>query len=120
MKHFPLSALPARPAPDSRFSGPVWMQELTSCAMRVTFTPGARTAWHRHPHGQTLLILSGSGLVQKRGEAALSFQAGDVVTIAAGEEHWHGAAPDSVMSHFALQEGQTEWLAQVTDAEYKG
>lgn len=120
MQHFSLSNLPARSAPDSRFTGPVWMQELTPGAMRVTFTPGARTAWHRHPHGQTLLILSGSGLVQKRGEAALSFQAGDVVTVAAGEEHWHGAAPDSVMSHIALQEGQTEWLTQVTDAEYAG
>ncbi|AWN24225.1 cupin domain-containing protein [Deinococcus irradiatisoli] len=111
--------LPARPAPESRFTGPVWMQPLTSEVMRVTFTPGARTVWHRHPHGQTLLIVSGRGLVQKRGEAAVAFSAGDVVTIEAGEEHWHGAAPDSVMSHFALQAGETEWLTHVTDEEYE-
>ncbi|AZI43015.1 cupin domain-containing protein [Deinococcus psychrotolerans] len=118
MKHTPSSELPARPAPEDRFTGPVWMQPLTSEVMRVTFTPGARTAWHTHPHGQTLLIVSGSGRAQKRGGPVVSFQAGDIVTVEAGEEHWHGAAPDSVMSHFALQAGQTVWLDKVTDEDY--
>ncbi len=120
MKHTQLAELPVNPAPPAYFSGPVWMQPQASGVMRVTFAPGSRTAWHTHPHGQTLLIVSGSGLVQKRGEAALAFSAGDVVSIEAGEEHWHGAAPDSLMVHFALQAGETVWLAQVTDEEYSG
>ena len=118
MKHTPGTALPTNPAQGAYFTGPVWMQPQASGVVRVTFAPGARTAWHTHPQGQTLLILSGTGLVQKRGEAALAFSAGDVVVIEAGEEHWHGAAPDSLMTHFALQAGETVWLAKVTDEEY--
>ena len=118
MKHIPGTALPTNPAPESYFTGSVWMQPQASGVVRVTFAPGARTAWHTHPHGQTLLILSGTGLVQKRREAALQFSAGDVVSIGAGEEHWHGAAPGSLMTHFALQAGETVWLAKVTDEEY--
>ena len=120
MKHTPGTALPTNPAPEANFTGLVWMQNQASGVVRVTFAPGARTAWHTHPQGQTLLILSGTGLVQKRGEAAVPFNAGDVVMIEAGEEHWHGAAPDSLMTHFALQAGETVWLAKVTDEEYGG
>ena len=118
MKHTPGTALPTNPAQGAYFTGPVWMQPQASGVVRVTFAPGARTAWHTHPQGQTLLILSGTGLVQKRGEAALAFSAGDVVVIEAGEEHWHGAAPDSLMTHFALQAGETVWLVKVTDEDY--
>jgi quercetin dioxygenase-like cupin family protein len=120
MKHTPVTALPARPAPEAYFSGQVWMQPLAPGAARVTFTPGARTAWHTHPNGQTLVVLSGTGSVQKRGEAAVPFSAGDVILIEAGEEHWHGAAPDSLMVHLALQAGETVWLAKVTDEEFGG
>ena len=118
MKHIPSTALPANAAPEAYFTGSVWMEPLAPGVLRVTFTPGARTAWHTHPQGQTLLILSGTGRVQKRGEAAIPFAAGDVVMIEAGEEHWHGAAPDSLMTHFALQAGETVWLAKVSDEEY--
>ena len=110
----------ACPAPEAYFTGQVWTQPQAPGAVRVTFTPGARTAWHRHPHGQTLLILSGGGRVQKRGEVVLHFQAGDVVTIEAGEQHWHGAAQNSSMTHLAIQAGETVWLEKVTDAEYAG
>ena len=118
MKHTPLAELSVNSAPPSSFSGPVWMQPQAAGVMRVTFAPGSRTAWHTHPHGQTLLIVSGTGLVQKRGEAAIPFSEGAVVSIEAGEEHWHGAAPGSLMVHFALQAGETVWLAKVTDEEY--
>lgn len=118
MKHTPGTALLTNPAPEANFTGPVWIQSQASGVVRVTFAPGTRTAWHTHPHGQTLLILSGTGLVQKRGEAVMACSAGDVVMIEAGEEHWHGAAPGSLMAHFALQAGETVWLAKVTDEEY--
>ena len=118
MNHTPSTALPTKLESETYFTGLVWMQPQTSGVLRVTFAPGARTVWHTHPHGQTLLIVSGHGLVQKRGEAAIAFGAGDVVSIEPGEEHWHGAAPDSLMVHFALQAGKTVWLAKVTDEEY--
>ena len=118
MKHIPGTALPTNPAPEANFTGLVWMQNQASGVVHVTFAPGARTAWHTHPQGQTLLIVSGMGLVQKRGEAVVAFSTGDVVVIGADEEHWHGAAQGSLMSHFALQAGETVWLAKVTDEEY--
>ena len=118
MKHTASTALPTNPAPEAYFTGPVWIQPQAPGVLRVTFAPGARTAWHTHPQGQTLLILGGTGLVQKRGEAAVAFRAGDVVSIGAGEEHWHGATLGSLMTHFALQTGETVWLAKVTGEEY--
>lgn len=89
---------------------------------RVSFEPGARTAWHTHPLGQILHVLSGVGRVQRWGEPAVAIQAGDTVHIPAGEKHWHGAGPQGVFVHLFIQQtdGQedTVWLEQVTDEEY--
>lgn len=88
----------------------------------VTFEPGARTAWHTHPLGQTLIVTSGSGLVQREGGPIETIHPGDVVWFAPGEKHWHGAAPQTAMTHIALQEvldGKVvDWLEHVTDAQY--
>ena len=88
----------------------------------VTFEPGARTAWHIHPLGQTLIILSGRGLVQKDGGPIETMLPGDVVRFAPNEKHWHGASPDTAMSHIAIQEeldGKVvEWMEQVSDEQY--
>ncbi len=88
----------------------------------VTFEPAARTAWHTHPLGQTILILSGLGLAQKIGEAVQELRPGDVVHFAPDEKHWHGASPNCAMSHLTIQEAldgsAVTWLEQVTDAQY--
>lgn len=89
----------------------------------VHFTPGARTAWHKHPHGQTIFILEGIGRVQRKGGPVEVVRAGDRVYFEPNEEHWHGAAPDRLMAHIAVlqttPEGQsTTWLTHVTDEEY--
>ncbi|EPX87744.1 hypothetical protein ruthe_00146 [Rubellimicrobium thermophilum DSM 16684] len=88
----------------------------------VTFEPGARTAWHTHPLGQTLIVTFGRGRVQREGGPIEEIRPGDVVWIAPDERHWHGASPETGMSHIAIQEpldGRTvTWLAPVTDAEY--
>ncbi len=93
-------------------------------ALVVTFEPGARTAWHTHPLGQTLHILSGLGLAQKEGALVQVLYPGDVVWFAPGEKHWHGAAPDVAMSHLAIQEARdgsaADWLEKVSDADYGG
>ena len=90
----------------------------------VTFEPSARTAWHTHPLGQTILIVSGLGRVQRESKAAETVRPGDLVFFAPGEKHWHGAAPQCAMSHLAIAEkrdGQAvTWLEQVTDAQYAG
>lgn len=90
----------------------------------VTFEPGARTAWHTHPAGQTLIVTFGRGRVQHEGGAVEEVYAGDVVWFPAGERHWHGASPESAMSHIAIQESvdgsPVTWLEQVTDEEYEG
>jgi len=90
----------------------------------VTFEPGARTAWHTHPLGQTLLVLSGLGRVQREGGAIEEIRPGDIVWFPPGEKHWHGAAPDCAMSHVAIAEAldgrSVDWLEKVTDAEYRG
>lgn len=89
----------------------------------VTFEPGARTAWHQHPLGQTLIVTAGAGWVQRRGGPREEMRSGDVVWIAAGEEHWHGAQAHVAMTHIAIQEeldGSTAaWLEQVSDAQYR-
>ena len=88
----------------------------------VTFEPGARTAWHTHPLGQTLIVTAGCGRVQREGGAVADIRAGDVVWFPPGERHWHGASPTTAMSHIAIQEkldGRVvDWLEQVADAEY--
>jgi quercetin dioxygenase-like cupin family protein len=91
-------------------------------AARVAFEPGARTAWHTHPLGQTLYVVSGVGRVQKLGEPVREIRAGDTVWIPPGEKHWHGADPAIGMVHLALQEGldgvQADWFEKVTDEVY--
>jgi quercetin dioxygenase-like cupin family protein len=88
----------------------------------VTFEPGARTAWHTHPLGQTLVVLSGVGRVQTEGEPIAEIRPGDVVWIPPGERHWHGAAPTTAMTHLAIQEAldgkAVEWMEHVSDAQY--
>ena len=89
----------------------------------VTFEPGARTAWHTHPLGQTLIVTFGRGFVQREAGPVEEIQAGDVVWFPPGEKHWHGATPTSAMMHIAIQEalnGKTvEWLEKVTDEQYR-
>ena len=88
----------------------------------VTFEPGARTAWHTHPLGQTLYVLSGVGRIQTKGGPMREIRAGDVVWIPPGEKHWHGGAPTTGMVHIAMQESldgnHATWMEYVTDAEY--
>ncbi len=88
----------------------------------VTFEPGARTTWHSHPLGQTLIVTAGSGLVQRWGGSVEKIHPGDVVWIAPGEKHWHGATATTAMTHIALVEQldgkSVEWLEPVSDAQY--
>ncbi len=88
----------------------------------VTFEPGARTAWHTHPLGQTLIVLSGCGRVQREGGKVEEIKPGDVVWFPPEEKHWHGAAPDTAMTHIAIQEeldgSAVQWLEHVKDEDY--
>lgn len=90
----------------------------------VTFEPGARTAWHSHPLGQTLVVTAGCGRVQRWGDPIEEIRPGDVVWIPPGEKHWHGAAPTTAMTHIAIQEyldgKAAEWMEQVSDKQYAG
>lgn len=91
---------------------------------RVTFEPGARTAWHTHPLGQTLIVTAGTGRVQHWGDPIEEIRQGDVVWIPPGQKHWHGAAPNSAMTHIAIAEQlngkAAEWMEQVSDEQYQG
>ncbi|MDK1385038.1 hypothetical protein ILFOPFJJ_04246 [Ensifer psoraleae] len=93
-------------------------------AVTVTFEPGARTAWHTHPLGQTLIVTAGRGLAQSWGGALREIRAGDVVWFPPGEKHWHGAGPDTAMTHIAIQEALdgkvVDWLEHVTVEQYSG
>ena len=90
----------------------------------VTFEPGARTAWHSHPLGQTLIVTAGCGRVQREGGPIEEIRPGDVVWFPPGEKHWHGASPTTSMTHIAIQEeldGTTaDWMEKVSDTQYKG
>ena len=94
-----------------------------AAAAIVTFEPGARTAWHTHPLGQTLVVISGVGLAQKEGGQVQEIFPGDVVWFAPNEKHWHGASPTVAMTHIATQEqldGKVvDWMEKVTDAQYQ-
>jgi len=116
--------------PEQTFTGTVFIdgirtpdeQSAVGCA-HVRFAPGARTAWHHHPKGQTLYVTDGIGLVARRGDRAQEIRPGDVVYIEPGEEHWHGATPDRYMAHVAVQEADDDgqvvaWLEHVTDEDY--
>lgn len=119
-----------RTAPASNFTGTVLNDEVVvgtaPSRMRasvVTFTPGARTAWHSHPVGQTLYCLSGAGRVQREGEQVQEIRAGDTVIIPPNTRHWHGSAPGKLFSHLAMSElndkGEgTSWFEHVSDADY--
>jgi quercetin dioxygenase-like cupin family protein len=122
-------SVPSRKAPAASFTGTVWQDPIVEApaparvrANRVTFEPGARTAWHTHPLGQTLVVLTGCGRVQLWGQPAREIRAGDVVWIAPGEKHWHGAAPTTGMCHLNFQEAldgkYVEWMEHVSDAQY--
>ena len=92
-------------------------------AAQVTFEPGARTNWHTHPLGQTLLVVSGLGRVQREGGPIEQIRPGDVVWFPPGLKHWHGASPTTAMSHIAIQEAlngkMVDWMEKVSDAEYQ-
>lgn len=130
MQIFRAGTQATRPGDPAYFTGHVWQAPVVTApeparvrALRVTFAPGARTAWHTHPLGQTLHVLSGFGLVARRGEAPQPIRPGDTVWIPPGQEHWHGAAPETMMCHLAIQEAQdgraADWLEQVTEDDYR-
>ena len=124
-------SLPSSKGPAEWFTGAVRLDQpfqgsdpaRVSGAM-VTFEPGARTAWHTHPLGQTLIVTAGSGRAQRWGGPMEEIRPGDVVWFAPGEKHWHGAAPTTAMTHIAIQERldgkAVEWLEHVTDEQYLG
>jgi quercetin dioxygenase-like cupin family protein len=107
----------ARVAPLFTATGPA----RKSCAC-VTFDPSARSAWHTHPLGQTLVVTAGRGFVQSWGGPVREIRPGDVIWTPPGEKHWHGAAPNSPMTHIAIQEQlngvAVTWMEQVSDADY--
>jgi quercetin dioxygenase-like cupin family protein len=120
-----------RPGPSEWFTGEVYLdtvaapsEESRLSASSVHFTPGARTAWHTHPNGQTIWVTEGVGLCQRRGGPVEAIRPGDRVFFEPGEEHWHGAAPDRFMSHIAMLEvgddgSPAAWGEHVTDEEYE-
>ena len=127
MKIMKAGSRPTRPAPASYFTGNVWQNAILDepervRAVSVTFSPGARTAWHTHPLGQTLFVLSGAGRVQLAGQPVREIHPGDTVWIEPDERHWHGAAPDCAMTHMAIQEQKdgvsVVWQEHVSDADY--
>ena len=120
---------PSTKGPSDWFTGTVRVDPLFDRAdpsrvsgAGVTFEPGARTAWHTHPLGQTLVVTSGCGLAQRWGGPVEEIRPGDVVWFAPGEKHWHGASPNTAMTHIAIQEAQdgkaVDWLEHVNDAQY--
>ena len=121
---------PSTPGPARNFTGRVRIDPLfqpvepgRTAGASVTFEPGARTAWHTHPLGQTLIVTAGCGLVKCEDEAAKVIRPGDVVQCPAGERHWHGAMPGTAMTHIAVQEALdgkvVDWMEKVTDEEYE-
>jgi len=122
---------PSGKGPAEYFTGTVRLDPLFTApeparavGALVTFEPGARTAWHTHPLGQTLIVTSGLGRAQREGGPIEEIRPGDVVWFPPGEKHWHGASPTTAMTHIAIQERQdgatVEWLEHVTDEEYGG
>ncbi len=120
---------PSGKGPESWFTGAVRIDPLFNGfdparvqGAHVTFEPGARTAWHTHPLGQTLIVTSGVGRAQRWGGPVEEIRPGDVVWFPPGEKHWHGAAPTTAMTHIALQEVQdgevVDWLEKVSDEQY--
>lgn len=125
------SSINTTPGPSEWFTGAVYIDAVAEpskgsrlSASNVHFTPGARTAWHTHPRGQTIYVTKGVGLAQHRGGPIEVIRPGDRVFFEPDEEHWHGAAPNRFMTHMAMLEVDDEgnratWGPQVTDAEYQ-
>ena len=121
---------PSGKGPSDWFTGTVRIDPLFQApdparvqGAAVTFEPGARTAWHTHPLGQTLIVTAGAGLAQRKGGSVEPIRPGDVVWFAPGEKHWHGASPTTAMTHIAIQEAlngkPVDWMEKVTDEEYQ-
>ncbi len=120
---------PSAKGPAEWFTGTVRIDPLfpaqkpgRTAGALVTFEPGARTAWHTHPLGQTLIVTSGCGRVQRYGAPIEEIRPGDVIQFAAGEKHWHGAGPKTAMTHIAVHEEldgkAADWMEKVSDEEY--
>ena len=120
---------PSRKGPAEWFTGAVRVDPLFQApdparvsGASVTFEPGARTAWHTHPLGQTLIVTSGVGWVQREGGPVEEIRPGDVVWFPPGEKHWHGATATTAMTHIAIQEALdgkvVDWMEQVSNAQY--
>lgn len=120
---------PTNKASSEYFTGIVWQDPIIEAseparvrALKVAFEPGARTAWHTHPLGQTLYVLSGVGLMGLRNKTPQTINTGDTIWIPPGEEHWHGASATNSMTHIAIQEelngSVAEWLEKVSDEQY--
>jgi quercetin dioxygenase-like cupin family protein len=123
-------ARPAERGPAEHFTGAVRIEARFAAppparvgGAVVTFEPGARTAWHTHPFGQTLIVLSGLGWAQREGGPVEEIRPGDVVRFEPGEKHWHGATATTAMSHVAIAEAldgrQVDWMERVADADYR-
>jgi quercetin dioxygenase-like cupin family protein len=126
----PSGSQPSRKGPAEWFTGAVRIDPLFSApaparvaGASVTFEPGARTAWHTHPLGQTLIVTAGLGWAQRDGGPIEEIRPGDVIWFPPGEKHWHGATPTTGMSHIAIQEAlngsPVDWLERVTDEQYQ-
>ena len=128
MKLFPLSQHAPQPADPANFTGAATLTRMDDVcdrphvnAYRVSFEPGARTAWHTHSGPQLLLVVEGRCRLQKAGEPVREVEAGSVVCIEPGERHWHGASADAPMTHVALNlDAATTWMDKVSDDEYVG
>lgn len=126
------SSIETTPGPRDWFTGDVYFDAVAAPpapsrvqAINVHFTPGARTAWHKHANGQTIYVTEGIGLCQRRGGGVEVIRPGDRVFFEPGEEHWHGAAPDRFMTHLAIHEldadgNAASWGEHVSEAEYEG
>jgi quercetin dioxygenase-like cupin family protein len=125
-----LGTQPSGTGPADWFSGAVRIDPLFqpnnqrhAAAAKVTFEPGSRTAWHTHPLGQTLVVVSGIGWAQREGGPIEEIRPGDIVWFEANEKHWHGASPTIVTTHIAIQEelnGKVvDWMEKVTDEQYR-
>jgi quercetin dioxygenase-like cupin family protein len=123
------SGRPSLRAASQYFTGTVWQDPIVEApapanlrALRVSFEPGARTAWHTHPLGQTIYVTDGVGLVQREGGPVQVVRPGDVVFFEPNERHWHGASPTVGMVHIAMQEAKdgkhVDWAEHVTDEQY--
>lgn len=129
MQHFKAGSRPTKKASNDYFTGTVWQDPIVEApeparirGLRVTFEPGSRTAWHSHPLGQTLVVVSGVGRFQTDGEPVVEIKPGDVIWIPPHERHWHGAAPGTMMCHLAFQEAldgtHANWMEHVSDEDY--